>query len=166
VPGIGIRNADVKRLMKECSDTLNLDVQELLTARAIGGDYEVEFQGRSVRAYNDGDVATFAFSCGGTGYGDVLDRDPKAVEIDLVKGVLSEQAALSVYKVVWDGAARRVDLDATAKLRAEELAARKKRGRKYDEFEAEWLKQKPRDEILTYYGSWPDAKVVTPLMRA
>ena len=166
VPGIGIRNADVKRLMKEGSDTLNLDVQELLTERAIGGDYEVEFQGRSVRAYNDGDVATFAFSCGGTGYGDVLDRDPKAVEIDLVKGVLSEQAALSVYKVVWDGAARRVDLDATARLRGEELAARKKRGRKYDEFEAEWLKQKPRDEILTYYGSWPDAKVVTPLMRA
>ena len=166
VPGIGIRNANVKQLMAEGSETLNLDVQDLLTKRTIGGDYEVEFQGRSVRAYNNGDVATFAFSCGGTGYGDVLDRDPKAVEVDLLKGVLSEEAAKFVYKVVWDSNMRRVDLDATTKLRADELAARKKRGKRYEDFEPEWLKQKPADEILTYYGSWPDAKVVTPLMRA
>jgi acetophenone carboxylase len=166
VPGIGIREANVKELMANGDSRLTLDVQSLLTEKPIEGNYEVEFQGRSVRAYNNGDVATFAFSCGGTGYGDVLDRDPKAVEADLVKGVISEAAAKSVYKVVWDRDARRVDLDATATLRAEELAARKKRGRPYAEFEAEWSKQKPRDEILTYYGSWPDAKVVTPLLRA
>ena len=86
--------------------------------------------------------------------------------VDLLKGVLSEGTARNVYKVAWDAALRRVDLDATAKLRADELKARKKRGRSYDAFEADWLKQKPADEILTYYGSWPDAKVVTPLLRA
>ena len=166
VPGIGIRNANVKQLMAEGSETLNLDVQELLQERAIKGDYEIEFQGRSVRPYNNGDVATFAFSCGGTGYGDVLDRDPKAVEADLLKGVLSAGAALSVYKVVWNSELRRVDLEATATLRAQELVARKQRGKRYDDFEPEWLKQKPRDDILTYYGSWPDARVVAPLMRA
>jgi acetophenone carboxylase len=166
VPGIGIRNANIKQLMAEGDASLNLDVQELLTERAIKGDYEIEFQGRSVRPYNNGDVATFAFSCGGTGYGDVLDRDPKAVEADLLKGVLSEEAAAYVYKVVWDADQRRVDLDATAKLRTQELAARKKRGRPYDEFEAKWLQQKPADDILTYYGSWPDARIVNPLMRA
>jgi N-methylhydantoinase B/oxoprolinase/acetone carboxylase alpha subunit len=166
VPGIGIRNANIKQLMAEGDASLNLDVQELLTERAIKGDYEIEFQGRSVRPYNNGDVATFAFSCGGTGYGDVLDRDPKAVEADLLKGVLSEEAAAYVYKVVWDADQRRVDLDATAKLRTQELAARKKRGRPYDEFEATWLQQKPADDILAYYGSWPDAKIVNPLMRA
>jgi acetophenone carboxylase len=166
VPGIGIRNSNVKELMANGSEGLNLDVQDLLQKRSIGGNYEIEFQGRSVRPYNNGDVATFAFSCGGTGYGDVLDRDPKAVEADLIKGVLSEAAARNVYKVVWDVGMRRVDLDATAKLRAAELAARKKRGRRYDEFEAEWKTKKPADEILTYYGSWPDAKVVTPLLRA
>lgn len=166
VPGIGIRNANVKHLMAEGSDSLVMDLQELLQNRPIDGKYEIEFQGRSVRPYNNGDVATFAFSCGGTGYGDVLDRDPKAVEADLIKGVLSEEAAKHVYKVVWDADMRRVDLEATAKLRAAELAARKKRGRPYDEFEAEWKTKKPSDEILTYYGSWPDAKVVTPLLRA
>ena len=166
VPGIGIRKSNVKQLMSEGDASLELDVQELLTRRAIGGDYEVEFQGRSVRPYNNGDVATFAFSCGGTGYGDVLDRDPKAVEVDLLKGVLSEQAAEFVYKVVWDAGMRRVDLEATAALRAKELVARKQRGKRYEDFEPEWLKQKPREDILTYYGSWPDAKIVNPLLRA
>lgn len=166
VPGIGIRNANVKQLMAEGSEALDLDVQELLTRRPIDGQYEVEFQGRSVRPYNDGDIVTFAFSCGGTGYGDPIDRDPKSVEQDLVKGVISPQAARHVYKVVWDADQQRVDLDATAKLRAEELAARKARGRSYDEFEAQWLQQKPREDILTYYGTWPDAKEIAPLIRA
>lgn len=166
VPGIGIRNANVKQLMAEGSQALDLDVQDLLTKRPIDGQYEVEFQGRSVRPYNNGDVATFAFSCGGTGYGDPLDRDAKSVEQDLVKGVISPLAARHVYKVVWDEAQRRVDVEATASLRSQELAARKARGRAYDAFEADWLKQKPRDEILSYYGSWPDAKEVAPLLRA
>jgi acetophenone carboxylase len=166
VPGIGIRNANVKQLMAEGSKALDLDVQDLLTQRPIDGQYEVEFQGRSVRPYNNGDVATFAFSCGGTGYGDPLDRDAKSVEQDLVKGVISPEAARHVYKVVWDAQQRRVDADETARLRSQELAARKARGRSYDAFEADWLKQKPRDEILAYYGSWPDAKEVAPLLRA
>jgi N-methylhydantoinase B/oxoprolinase/acetone carboxylase alpha subunit len=166
VPGIGIRNANVKTLMAEGSKALDMDVQKLLTERPIEGNYEIEFQGRSVRPYNNGDVATFAFSCGGTGYGDPIDRDAKAIEQDIVKGVLSAEAARHVYKVVWDETDRRVNLEQTAELRTKELLARKARGRRYDEFEAAWLKQKPRDEILTYYGSWPDAREVTPLLRA
>lgn len=166
VPGIGIRNADVKGLLAEGSDKLDLDVHGLLKERPIDGSYEVEFQGRSVRPYNNGDVATFAFSCGGTGYGDPLDRDPALVEADLVKGVLSAASAEKVYKVAWNEATRRVDLDRTAKLRAAELDARRSRGRSYAEFEAEWSTKKPDDSILTYYGSWPDAKEITPLLRA
>ncbi|UWU89069.1 hydantoinase B/oxoprolinase family protein [Bradyrhizobium sp. CB1015] len=166
VPGIGIRNANVKTLMAEGSKALDLDIQTLLTERPIEGNYEIEFQGRSVRPYNNGDVATFAFSCGGTGYGDPIDRDAKAIEQDIVKGVLSPEAARHVYKVAWDETDRRVNLEQTAELRTQELLARKARGRRYDEFEAAWLKQKPRDEILTYYGSWPDAREVMPLLRA
>jgi len=166
VPGIGIRNANVKTLMVEGSKALDLDIQTLLTERPIEGNYEIEFQGRSVRPYNNGDVATFAFSCGGTGYGDPIDRDAKAIEQDIVKGVLSPEAARHVYKVARDETDRRVNLEQTAELRTQELLARKARGRRYDEFEAAWLKQKPRDEILTYYGSWPDAREIMPLLRA
>lgn len=166
VPGIGIRNANVKELLAAGGATLDLDVHELLRERPIDGSYEIEFQGRSVRPYNNGDVATFAFSCGGTGYGDPLDRDPGSVEADLVKGVLSVASAEKVYKVVWNEATRRVDHERTARLRADELDARRRRGRPYAEFEAEWSAQKPDDSILAYYGSWPDAKEVAPLLRA
>lgn len=166
VPGIGIRNSNVKEMMADGAENLKLDVQDLLGNRSIEGDYEIEFQGRSVRPYNNGDVATFAFSCGGTGYGDPLDRDPKAVELDIIKGVISQESANFVYKVVWDSASRRVDLDKTNELRKQELAARLKRGSKYDQFESTWLKQKPSDDILAYYGSWPDAKIVNPILRA
>ena len=115
---------------------------------------------------SNGDVITFAFSCGGTGYGDPLDRDPKAVEVDLIKGVLTADTARQIYKVEWDEVQRRVSLEGTARLRAEEHSARRKRGVAYDKFEKEWLKQKPSDEILKYYGSWPDAKTIQPLLRA
>lgn len=166
VPGIGIRSANVKQLMMDGDEKLKMDVQDLLVNQSVGGDYEVEFQGRSVRAYQNGDVITFAFSTGGTGYGDPLDRDPTQVEIDIQKNVITPGTAQQVYKVVWDEANRRVDHAATTKLRAQELAARKKRGKPYAEFENDWSTKKPADEILLYYGSWPDAKVVNPIMRA
>lgn len=166
VPGIGIRHANIKELMAEGNDTIKLDVETLLTERTIEGDYEIEFQGRSVRPYSNGDVVTFAFSCGGTGYGDPLDRDPKAVEFDLIKGVLTADTARQIYKVEWDAAQRRVDLEGTKRLRAEEHGARRRRGVPYDQFEPEWLKQRPSDEILKYYGTWPDAKIIHHLLRA
>lgn len=166
VPGIGIRGANVKGLLAQGSKKLDLDVHELLEKRPIDGSYEVEFQGRSVRPYNNGDIATFAFSCGGTGYGDPLDRDTASVEADVVKGVLSVAAAEKVYKVAWNEATRRIDPDRTAMLRAAELDARRVRGRPYAEFEAEWSTKKPDDSILMYYGSWPDAKEIAPLLRA
>lgn len=166
VPGIGIRQSNIKELMAEGGGKLRLDAQEMLQNRSVDGKYEVEFQGRSVRPYMNGDVVTFAYSCGGTGYGDPLDRDPKAIEADLIKGVLTEDTARQIYKIKWDPVQRRMDLEATAALRTEELAARKRRGVPYDQFEQQWLKQKPSDAILTYYGSWPDAKAVQPLLRA
>ncbi|MFA5598733.1 MAG: hydantoinase B/oxoprolinase family protein, partial [Pusillimonas sp.] len=83
VPGIGIRAANVKQMMADGDESLKMDVQDLLTRRPIDGNYETEFQGRSVRPYNDGDVITFAFSTGGTGYGDPLDRDIESVALDL-----------------------------------------------------------------------------------
>lgn len=166
VPGIGIRSANVKQLMMEGDEKLKMDVQDLLVNRTVGGDYEVEFQGRSVRPYNDGDVITFAFSTGGTGYGDPIDRDPAMVEVDIQKNVITAGTAKQVYKVLWDETTRRVDHAATAKARTQELSARKARGVPYDEFEKEWNTKKPSDDILLYYGSWPDAKVVNPIMRA
>lgn len=166
VPGIGIRSTNVKQMMLDGDESLKMDVEDLLTKRSIQGDYENEFQGRSVRPYSDGDVITFAFSTGGTGYGDPLDRDVESVVLDLQKNVITVGTAQHIYKVVWNEETQRVDNEATSNLRKQELAARNKRGIPYDEFVVLWNKKKPSDDILLYYGSWPDAKVVTPLLRA
>lgn len=165
IPGIGIRSANVKQLMMAGDENLKMDVRDVLVKHSIGGNYEVEFQGRSARTYMDGDVMTFAFSTGGTGYGDPLDRDPARVGIDIEKNLISPGVAKQVYKVVWDEASQQVDDVATVGLRKQELAARKKRGKPYAEFEKVWSTKKPAEDILTYYGSWPDAKVITPLIR-
>jgi acetophenone carboxylase len=71
----------------------------------------------------------------------------------------------NIYKVVWDPQRRRVDVAATKERRAEEYSARLARGKPYDVFEKEWLKKKPPEAILAFYGTWPDAKLVAPVMR-
>lgn len=166
VPGIGIRNANIKELMEEGSDVLNLDLHDVLRSRSIDGDYEIEFQGRSVRPYDEGDIVTFAFSCGGTGYGDPLDRDYPSIEYDIIKNILSPEIAHRVYRAVWDEETQRVDVEASEILRSKERTARLNRGKPYDEFDEKWSQQKPRDDILEFYGTWPDAREIAPLVRA
>ncbi len=165
LPGIGVRKANIRQMMEEGDETLDMDAYDILSNRTVEGDYEVEFMGRAVRAYEEGDIITFAFSTGGCGYGDPMDRDPKALEADLLKGVISQEAAEFVYKIVWDDYNNQVDLEATRKLRDGERAARKKRGKPWAEFEQEWSQLKPPEEILTHYGSWPDAISSGPPIR-
>ena len=68
--------------------------------------------------------------------------------------------------MIWDETTRRVDRAATDAARKDELSARKKRGKPFDAFNAEWSKKKPPEEILEYYGTWPDAKPNKVWMRA
>ena len=165
VPGISISKSELMDQLAG-SGELTLELQDILSNKTIKGDYKTEFLGRSVRPYDNGDVMTFGFSAGGTGYGDPLDREPESVGIDLDKGTVTPASARHIYKVIWDEEARQIDFSATAEAREAELAARKKRGRPYHEFESEWLKKKPPEEILEYYGTWPDAKPNKVLMRA
>lgn len=163
VPGIGIRKANIKQLMKDGNERLRMDVQDILTERTIDGEYEIEFMGRSTRSYDDGDVMTFAFSTGGAGYGDPLDRDANSVAVDVEKGLVSPETAQHVYKVVCEAETCQVDAPATEGLLRAEYAARKKRGLPYDKFEKAWLTRRPPQEVLTYYGTWPDAKPIDKL---
>ncbi|MFO1350883.1 MAG: hydantoinase B/oxoprolinase family protein [Gammaproteobacteria bacterium] len=165
VPGISIRKADVMDKMASGDPALKFDIQDLLVNKTIGGNFTAEFQGRSVRGYEKGDVITIGFSTGGTGYGDPLDRDPKLLEEDLIKGTVSEWAAEHVYRVVWDAERKRVDLDATVAKRAAERRARLARGKPYAEFIQGWEQQRPPREALEFYGAWPDAKLIAPVMR-
>ena len=165
IPGISVKHSGIKQQFSD-GEPLAMDVEEILTQKTVSGDYQTEFQGRSVRPYDDGEVITFAFSTGGTGYGDPIDRDVVSIEQDILKGVLTAETAFDVYRARWDEARGRVDREATEKARAEELKARFARGKPWTEFEKEWNGKKPSDEILVYYGSWPDGRLETPIMRA
>ena len=165
VPGIHIRKADIMDKMAEGDARLTFDLQDLLVNQTIGGDFVTEFQGRSAASYQKGDVITIAFSTGGTGYGDPIDRDPELVLADLEKGTVSEWAAETIYQVVWDRERRRVDVEKTRQRRAEELRKRLQRGKPFDEFLRDWDKKSPPEHALRYYGTWPDAKLIAPILR-
>jgi hypothetical protein len=57
------------------------------------------------------------------------------------------------------------DAEKTQDLRKLEREKRLRLGKRYDEFETEWLKKKPPEGQMAYYGSWPDARMVNPIIR-
>lgn len=93
---------------------------------------------------------------GGAGYGDALEREPEAVLKDLRDGMTTHWAAQNIYKIVYDEQTLRLDSKNTEALRVEARAERLRRAKSYDEFEAEWLKLRPSDEIIKYYGAYPN----------
>lgn len=164
IPGISVRGADLVERLRQ-GDPLDLDIPTLLAEHSINGQWDNEFQGRMVRPYAQNDIVTIGFATGGAGYGDPLERDPKMVEADLLNGIISEWTAEHIYHIAWDPERKRVDVAATDERRAAERQARLARGKPYAEFEAEWSQKTPPEEILAFYGSWPDAKALQPVMR-
>lgn len=165
VPGISIRNADLVRRLREDPGSIELDFHKILEENSISGDMEVEFMGRSARPYNEDDVITFGFSAGGAGYGDPLEADPEEVVRDFVDGIITEWTVSNIYKVAFDPETHNVDVERTDALRQAERQARIQRGRRWDEFQASWSKKTPAEEILKFYGTWPDAKPTAPVIR-
>jgi hypothetical protein len=59
------------------------------------------------------------YVAGGGGFGDPIDRDPRAVEQDYRRGWVTRETAESIYGVVMDSDGKRVDLPATESRRRE-----------------------------------------------
>ncbi len=64
-----------------------------------------------------GDTVAF-YSAGGGGYGDPLERDPEAIEQDVIYGYVSIDKAREDYGVVIDPVTLKCDIDKTEKLRS------------------------------------------------
>ena len=94
---------------------------------------------------------------GAGGYGDVLEREPEAVLLDVLRKIISPAIARDVYHVVFDAETMLLDEEGTRKAREAERQDRARRGRPFAEFIAEWNTRRPPEEILTYYGEWPSA---------
>jgi acetophenone carboxylase len=58
-----------------------------------------------------------------------------------------------------------VDEEKTKQLRLKEKTDRISHSLTWAEFEKEWLKLRPPEEILEYYGSWPDARKTREIIR-
>jgi N-methylhydantoinase B/oxoprolinase/acetone carboxylase alpha subunit len=166
IVGIGVRGADIMDRLRSNGAELALDFETLLTERQVSGNWELEFNSRSVRSYEEGDIINFAFSGGGSGYGDPLDAEPEEVVDDiLVKQVVSEWAGSTIYKVAYDKESGTADLEATERLREEARQARLSAGKSWADFHTEWSDKAPPEPALKYYGAWPTAEATSRIVR-
>jgi N-methylhydantoinase B/oxoprolinase/acetone carboxylase alpha subunit len=163
-PGIRVMNTDYLEKMERGDADLPTDAIELVTERTVQGDYVIERNIRFAQPYRRGDIF-IGNSSGGGGYGDVLERNPEDVIRDLRSGLISDWVAVNVYKVVYDPQTFLIDADATAAARADEREARKRRGKPFHEFVAEWSQLRPCDDALKHYGKWPTAERVRDIVR-
>ena len=164
VPGIGIRAPGLMEALK-AGDPIDLDFRTIIEQRSIGGQWEVEFMGRSIRPYDEGDVMAFCFSAGGAGYGDPLEADPEEVARDFVGGLISAWTMREIYKVAYDEVEQVVLAEETERLRTEERAARAARDTDWATFEADWSQLSPPEDLLVWFGSWPEGVATAPVMR-
>jgi acetophenone carboxylase len=156
-PGIQVRNSKVLEMMGRGERDIPRDVYELIKSELLKGDCEVTTNLRAAQGFKEGDIFV-GCSHGGVGYGDVLERDPLLVIQDLRREIISEWVAGNVYHVVYDPVTLAVDEAETSKRRSQARKRRIQQGLKYKDFGTEWSRRRPADDILKYYGSWPDAR--------
>jgi N-methylhydantoinase B/oxoprolinase/acetone carboxylase alpha subunit len=164
LPGIEVFGTDIWEKLKRGDKDVPSGAMQLVSERAVKGDYEISSIFKKTHVMNNGDMWV-VFSGGGAGYGDVLERDAEAVIQDLKKEIISPWTAANVYHVVFDPDTLEVDAGKTEKAREAERRDRLARSQTWDEFQAAWSTQKPPEEILEYYGSWPDARKEREIIR-
>lgn len=147
-----ISNANVLEKLRSGED-ISTDIRTIIADEEIEGDYEIDQLGIESRKYDKGDVL-MGMSSGGGGIGDPLERDPELVRNDLEEGMITEWTARNVYKVAIDDGS--VNQQKTRKLREDTRQQRMDDGVPFDEFITEWESKQPPEEILEYYGEWPN----------
>jgi acetophenone carboxylase len=164
IPGISVRNADLLKQMEAGNSKLSMDSRDILENKTVHGDWTFELIARTPKLYEEGDLL-FGFSGGGPGYGDPLERDAAEVLEDLKKKIVSDWTARNIYHVAYDPGRNKLDAEKTKQQRETERKNRLARGKSFDEFQKEWSKQSPPQDILQFYGRWPDAKSLGPIFR-
>jgi len=154
-PGVQVTETNLPEMFERSDPDIPFSLAELVTKKKVSGNYKIENPIRSPRWIKQGDLFVQT-SFGGGSYGDVLERDPDLVVKDVENKITSNWTARHIYKVVFDEQTLIVNYEETERLREKERQARKARGVPYHEFLKQWLTQKPNDELLRHYGTWPD----------
>jgi len=157
MPFVRISNTNLKELFKSPEAKLPSKSWMTYEERGIGGTYEADKYPSPPRPVKEYDIVAGG-SAGGGGYGDPLERDPLLVMKDLEEGIISHRVARDIYQVAYNQETLLVDGEKTKALRNSERGNRKKRGVKYADFESEWLKLRPDQEVMQFYGDWPETK--------
>ena len=153
-----VRGSNLKTLMSEGQGRLPGNLDKIYEPdNPEQGHRELHHISFSIQPYMNGDTFYVPVG-GGSGYGDPLERDPASVIDDLREERVTPWAAQNIYHVAYDEKTLRLDPEGTEKLRAEAKAERMKRAKPFAEFEAEWMKQRPPEEVLQYYGTFPHPK--------
>jgi acetophenone carboxylase len=150
-----IRQPNLKELWAKSSNDIPSTLTELETEKPLQGLSEMHQMTTPFAPFSEGDIVLISAG-GGAGYGDVLEREPERVAHDVKVGAATAWQASNVYKVVYDEKTFRVDEESTRTLREETRRERIQKALPYEEFEKEWLKKRPPQEILKYYGSYPN----------
>ena len=151
-----VSGSNMKSLMTEGVSSLQVNLDQLYEAQnPEEGNRQFNHVTMSIQPLMNGDTFYVPVG-GGAGYGDVLERNPEAVMEDLRNGLTTHWAARNIYKVAYDQQTLRLYPEKTEAFRNEALAERKQKGKSYAEFEKEWLKLRPSDQAIKYYGSYPN----------
>jgi acetophenone carboxylase len=158
-PRFVIRDTDLMEQIKAGKD-LDLGQYELLRHQHIHGRYVLTSSSKDAEQFKEGDLVVSSVGAGG-GYGDVLDRDPELVLKDLDDELITPDVAERIYGVAIDPETRLVDRGRTAALRDAIRAERRAKGVSFDVFIKDWLRRKPKPEILEHYGNWPEPQLAS-----
>lgn len=158
VPPIFIRTtagSNIKTLLEESTTALPNDMDEFYTKdNPETGTDEYHHVTMPIRPMMNGDTFYLPVG-GGAGYGDAIERNPDEVIEDLKNNMTTHWAAEHIYQIVYDKNTLRLDPEKTDKKRSAVRKERLAAGKPFDEFEEQWLKQKPSDQALKYYGAYP-----------
>jgi N-methylhydantoinase B/oxoprolinase/acetone carboxylase alpha subunit len=154
LPFVRVSKNNLKEMLDRTDNKLPSSNKALFEETAISGLYQSEGFPTVPRPMNQWDLIVGGHG-GGGGYGDPIERDPASVMNDLENGVISPRVARDVYRVVYNEEKLIVDEEGTKASRDQEREDRKRRGKRYEEFEKEWLRKKPSAEVLEFYGEWP-----------
>ncbi len=154
IPCIRLKDHGLKERFLSDPSKVPYSTVELFTDPEIGGTFSYDMIDSPVEISREGEII-YIHAHSGSGYGDVLERDPGLVVKDLQDGTVSEWTAENIYKVAWDRDTFKVDEARTRELREAEKKARMQRGKPFEEFEKEWMMRKPRQDILRHFGPWP-----------
>jgi acetophenone carboxylase len=150
-----VKNSNMKALMEKSDSRIPRTMDQLYEENnPETGEKSLEHIAGTVKPSMNGDTF-YVMIGGGAGYGDVLERDPERVIQDLESGMCTHWAATNLYKIAYDEKTLRLDAEKTKILREEARKERIKEGKPFAEFEKEWLKLRPSEATLEYFGTYP-----------